>query len=177
MLNCIISDIEELVTKGENEKFKLLLQQRPDIIVMRGSYNRTPLLHAAAENNLEVLKLLLERGESFNARSGNGSTVLHIAVSKNSGECIIWLLDNCPLLLNETDKDGDTPLHCAACFGRLNSLKLLLHGGAKIHVRNNKGKTALQEAEKRQQTACMQGLQNWYVLFLRIIAIALYKNR
>ena len=147
------------MAKKENEKLKLLLEERPDIVKMRGSYSRSPFIHAARENNPEILKVLLEYGETFDGRSGNGSTALHSAVRKDSRECITWLLENHPLLLNVQDKFGDTPLHVAAFYDRLTSLKLMLNQGAAIDTKNNRGETPLEYASKRHNEGCIEELQ------------------
>ena len=45
------------------------------------------------------------------------------------------------LIINNTDKEGDTPLHLAGKFGNKDTIELLLSRGANRDVRTKGGKT------------------------------------
>ena len=54
---------------------------------------------------------------------------------------------------------GNTPLHYAAGYGRLDILQALLAGGADKDVRNNDGQTALDVAELNREAGTVRVLK------------------
>ena len=54
--------------------------------------------------------------------------------------------------LNYNDKDGNTPLHIAACFGDYNIVRTILDNGANLDRKNNDGNTPLHLAQIFKQT-------------------------
>lgn len=57
------------------------------------------------------------------------------------------LLDADATIVNEPDGSGNTPLHCAAAYGRVKIAALLIERGADVALRNPGGKTAAEIAE------------------------------
>ena len=71
-------------------------------------------------------------------------TQLGYSVSKGDHEDVQKLLkSDLAWLLNEADYSGNTPLHIAATGPSLDILRLLLHQGASVHLRNKSGRTPL----------------------------------
>lgn len=66
------------------------------------------------------------------------------------------LLQKDPDLIHVADRDGSTPLHCAAWKGHVEIVELLLSAGAEIDVHSNNahwGTTALHAASHGKRTA------------------------
>ena len=127
---------------------RLLLDKGADIEAVNEEYD-TPLIQAAAHGGTAMVKLLLERGASIEARDGLGLTALNAAACVCAVVDMPDTLDIARMLLEKganietRDDAGNTPLIRAARWGRTEIVKLLLEKRANIEARNNDGDTAL----------------------------------
>ncbi|RYP18640.1 hypothetical protein DL767_009785 [Monosporascus sp. MG133] len=103
---------------------------------------QTPLLWAAANGRLAVLKLLVEKGAQLEAKSNIGWTPLMFAV-RYGHEAVVKLLVEKGAQIEAKDKDGCTPLMIAARHGQQAVAKLLVEKGAQIEAEDNNGWTSL----------------------------------
>ena len=89
-----------------------LLDLPCDCIESRESrdYGNTPLIRAASEGSLQVLKLLLERGANLYAESNYGYTAVHSAAYLGQIDIVKYLFENYPEL--RTDQSA-SPLQLA----------------------------------------------------------------
>ncbi|MFC1842303.1 ankyrin repeat domain-containing protein, partial [Candidatus Dependentiae bacterium] len=127
----------------DTKKIKKLLQYK-DIDVNKLSYGEnelkrvSPLSLACYRGNIEVVKLLLQKGADVNKADKDGQTPLHEACS-----CFCGKLDIVKVLLqngadvNKANKNGLTPLYWACCRGKLDIVKCLLQNGAQINKGND----------------------------------------
>ena len=107
------------VKNDHTEIVKLLLEHGANV-------GQTPLIIAAKNNNTEIAKLLLEYGADANIREdNNGRTVLMIAAQRSKDAIQMGNI----ALKNELD----------------NLIKLLLIFGANPLIKDNKGKTVLDQ--------------------------------
>ncbi|RYP53890.1 hypothetical protein DL768_001202 [Monosporascus sp. mg162] len=103
---------------------------------------RIPLLWAAANGRLAVLKLLVEKGAQIEARNENGSTPL-ISVAARGYEAMARLLIEKGAQIETRNKYGLTPLICAADQGHEAVARLLIEKGAQIEARREDANTPL----------------------------------
>ena len=97
---------------------------------------RTELMIAAKQDNVELCRLLIENGASVNAADREGRTVLMIAAKKKNMELCRLLMDN-GAAVNAVDVEGCTVLHYLARppdrFGRAgpdaDTWRMLLNAG------------------------------------------------
>ncbi|XP_028568622.2 transient receptor potential cation channel subfamily V member 6 isoform X1 [Podarcis muralis] len=97
----------------------------------------TPLLLAAKENNVQLIRKLISDGScDVLQRGAVGETALHIAALYDNTEAAEVLLELAPELINEkmTSElyEGQTPLHIAAINQNINLVKCLVKKGAHI---------------------------------------------
>nr|XP_020746711.1 transient receptor potential cation channel subfamily V member 5-like isoform X1 [Odocoileus virginianus texanus]XP_020746712.1 transient receptor potential cation channel subfamily V member 5-like isoform X1 [Odocoileus virginianus texanus]XP_020746714.1 transient receptor potential cation channel subfamily V member 5-like isoform X1 [Odocoileus virginianus texanus]XP_020746715.1 transient receptor potential cation channel subfamily V member 5-like isoform X1 [Odocoileus virginianus texanus] len=100
----------------------------------------SPLLRAAKDNDLCVLKkLLLDRNCDFRQRGAVGETALHVAALYDNLEAAMVLIEAVPELVKEPaicePFVGQTALHIAVMNRNVNLVKALLAHGASVSAR------------------------------------------
>ncbi|XP_003791601.1 transient receptor potential cation channel subfamily V member 5 [Otolemur garnettii] len=100
----------------------------------------SPLLQAAKENDLFVLKqLLLNQACNFWQRGGLGETALHVAALYDNLEAAVVLMEAAPELAKEPTLCepfvGQTALHIAVVNQNVNLVRALLTHGASVSAR------------------------------------------
>jgi ankyrin repeat protein len=110
----------------------------------RDEDGRTPLIHAAIDNQLEVAKLLLDSGADVDAQDESGNSALHYAAQEYHVEMASLLVGHGATLEIE-DSHGNTPLSNAVFYsqGRGEVIGILLRAGADKNRRNRHGVTPI----------------------------------
>ncbi|MFD0710903.1 ankyrin repeat domain-containing protein [Paenibacillus sp. GCM10027626] len=122
---------------GQIEAVKLLLDHDADVNELSQSkvsyIPSNTALHAAiaGKRDIEVIRLLLERGANTNLYDSNGHTCLHTAAYHNSNEAIIRLLLEHGAELNGRSGGGETALAVALEQGNECIVELLHQLGSK----------------------------------------------
>ena len=139
---------------GNSETIKKLLAAGADINTpSRGGWNL--FLSAAqggtnrtAEQEIEVLKTLLDLGIPSSSKTDDGRNAIHIAASfnKNNPKPIIEFLSSRGVDIDAVEKKNQTALHLAANNRNLASTKALLELGVDPNVQDNNLNTALMTA-------------------------------
>ncbi|XP_057661221.1 uncharacterized protein LOC130896874 [Diorhabda carinulata] len=99
------------------------------------------LLHYAAENNAFQIADLLPK-QQLNQKDSDGYTPLFLAV-KNKSKGMFDFLIEADADIRDTDKDGNTLLHCAAFEGNFEAAVVLVEKNHPINVENLNGETPL----------------------------------
>ena len=95
----------------------------------------------------KTCEFLISKGADVSAKCMNNVTPLHLAVTVGSLETVIVLMNSfLPSTLEEKDSDGNTPLHLACRYNRLDVLQFLLDRGADVTVRNERNMTCVDVA-------------------------------
>lgn len=141
-------EILEAVRDGDVLTLKKLLKTKPKLDIVN-TKEMTPLMIASADNNLEVVKLLVEAGANVNQKNKeNGKTALMYAASLGYVEVCEYLLSQKNILINAKDKEGKTALMHAVSNARIDIIKLLLDKKANVNARTNTEDSALSIAMK-----------------------------
>jgi ankyrin repeat protein len=103
---------------------------------------KTPLMTASMPGNIEMMKLLLEKGADVNARDRVGETPLMIAAYWDQVDAAALLLEQ-GASIEAQRADGQTALMIAAGEGQANVVRLLLVNGADPSAQDTDGQTSL----------------------------------
>jgi len=160
-LNIAYNSLEliKAATRGDVHTVELFLDAGMNPNVTSNKAGREPALwHAANNERIEVMELLLDRGADLDAKYNSGYTVLMKAAFNGSAEVLEFLLKRGadPNLRNEF---GRTPLMLAAGLGGTEVVRLLLDRGVDVNAMDENGKTALMYAAKEGRTEVVQLLK------------------
>jgi ankyrin repeat protein len=111
----------------------------------------TPLMGAAANGDIELLKLLLKYGADPDYPVPHGDTALMSATKHTE---IFKILVDHYANINAINEDGRTVLIWAAYNGTEEVITLLCRLGANLEVKDKYGNTALMIAQKKGQVSC-----------------------
>ncbi len=138
---------------GDLETLKDLLTKNPSIYSrVRGKRNRTLMLIAAREGQLEVVQWLLDtKIAQITEKDERGNTAFLLAAMRGRQDLIIWLLAQDKNLVRQKNKDGLSALLLAASKGKEEIVDALLKSGA-----------SLEESDKNGNTAFLLAVMNGY---------------
>ncbi|MSQ57402.1 MAG: ankyrin repeat domain-containing protein [Limnohabitans sp.] len=131
------------INKGFNKVAKVLIEWPKTQLSQINPDGESALMFAALNNNLDLAKLLIERGADVNKP---GWTPLHYAATKGHNLMVRVLLEN-HAYIDSPSPNGTTPLMMAAQYGTPLMCKLLLEEGADPTIKNQKGLTAIEFAK------------------------------
>ncbi|RYP64180.1 hypothetical protein DL771_008871 [Monosporascus sp. 5C6A] len=117
----------------------------------------SPLQVIARHKNMDILRLLLDRGWKCDSKDTTGATPLHRAVMYNFVQGIELLLQNPLSDITARDAYGSTVMHYATTPEVANSL---LKAGAENDQKDNSGRTPLFVAAYRGRFEVVQALSN-----------------
>ena len=124
-----------------------LCEDKEDQVDAPTKMGTTPLIEAAANGNVDFMRMLLGRGADPKKENWYGSA-LHCAAEAGQIEALLELLRN-GLDVDTRDRRGRTALHCAIDHGHTAAMRTLLARGADINAKFSQGEqgyTALRHA-------------------------------
>ena len=115
--------------------------------VLRRGVDERYIVHlAAGVGDTTLLKILLKNKIDINKRDALGRTPLLFALLYDRTQCAKMLLDQGADYFSLANNQGKTLLMVAAERRNIEGMKLLLHAGANIFAKDNRGWTALTHA-------------------------------
>jgi hypothetical protein len=133
---CETTDIDTMAM------LEFLLANKADINAP-GQSGTTPIHIAARGSNAKLVEFLITMGANVEAQTVNGNTPLH-DVSYDRPEIVSAILASGPpifLLMQETNKRGENPLHCFASAGNFKAIRSVFKGLQAIALRRIQDKT------------------------------------
>lgn len=133
------SEILRAVRTGNVSKVKGLVAKNSKLLEQKGHMGRRPL-HIAVENNdLPMVRYLLESGANVDATRDNADTPLFWAPTSTIAQSLI----NAGASLHAKDFAGREPIHWAAQFARPDVIALFIEHGCNINIPDDGGHTPL----------------------------------
>ncbi|XP_046848681.1 transient receptor potential cation channel subfamily A member 1-like isoform X1 [Xenia sp. Carnegie-2017] len=115
--------------------------------------SQSALVLAAQRGHVRVVEELLKLKADFTIRDDSNRTVLHYAIAHpETLRILLKKKDLGPLLINEKEIDGYTPIHNAALKGLLESVRILLEYNADLNVFTNTSRSPLHCAVSSQNS-------------------------
>ncbi len=105
----------------------------------------TPLMYAALNNRLAVVKLLIAKGADVNFRLHDDDTILMMLADRGNTELAQLLIEH-GAMVNARNKYSNTALMNACRNSQAGMVKLLLAKGADITIKDSNGDAALAHA-------------------------------
>lgn len=138
------SSLIEAVQEGDSGAVKIIVSNNSSVKINEKDINgATPLMWAAYEGNIKIIKILLESGADINASDNFSQSVLCYACGPHgSFEAIKYLIDN-GANVNPDTNGNDTPLMHASMWVSNDAVKYLLKKGARVNDKTKQGDTAL----------------------------------
>lgn len=156
MLNLAIRD-------KSDDVIELLIANKATDVDISNKSGETPLMIAAIEGNMSVVKSLVERR---NAQIDHiGWTPLHYACSKGQLEVAKYLISK-GASIDTLSIGNNTPLIMAVVSGNEELVALLLSKGADLRLKNSQGLTAIDIAVIYEKPWIAEGLlSRWQKLY------------
>ncbi|KAI3439725.1 ANK_REP_REGION domain-containing protein [Psidium guajava] len=138
---------------------KLLIEEDPQLCEITNASDESPLYLAADQILSEIFELILNASSSSCAHNGpKGFTALHAAVRFSLTSWWI-ILEKRPEAIRGRDDLGWTPLHYAACSGKVEEVQLLLQHDTNVaYDLDIKGQSALHVAAKEGHVSVVNEL-------------------
>lgn len=147
--------IHEAVQSGNVSVVELLLSEGADPSLREKFHTgETPLLMALSKNNLDIVRILIERNANVNGTNFAGFTPLMRAAEQGHAAVVAELLGRNARTSART-KDGATALHLAAGAGHTEIVRLLLDSGADVKGVTDNRESVLQLAARHGQIDCV----------------------
>jgi len=133
------------------------LLSAPDIKLEQHARNGdTALMLASFLGNIDVVKKLVAAGAEVNQP---GWSAVHYAAASGSVETLDFLLEHAAYIDSESP-NKTTPLMMALRFGKYDTAKALIDGGADVSLKNDAGMTAMNFAEESERKDLISLLKN-----------------
>ncbi|TVU25085.1 hypothetical protein EJB05_27565, partial [Eragrostis curvula] len=129
---------------GDRQIVGMFIRTMPSAMYQQDGHGFSPLHIAAWMGHVEVIHDMLEAcPDSAELTDKNGRNFLHVAIDRGHESIVSYLLGS-PIILagivNDQDKEGNTPLHLAVTAGNPN-LVILGSEDIELNIVNNEGHT------------------------------------
>ncbi|ODS30639.1 MAG: Ankyrin [Candidatus Scalindua rubra] len=144
---------------GHRNVAEFLIARRASVNANDNIAKGTPLLAAALLGQIDVARLLCDKGADVNAKALKGMTPLIFAAMHGHTEIVKLLLSK-GADVDATSNRGATALYLAAFQGSLEAARILIYKGADVNKRDKRGQTPL-------HCAALNGHRNVVELLLK----------
>lgn len=150
------SPLDDAIQKEDVAAVRQLVEQGANLEATDGA-GQTPLHHAVAVGNLDIMLILIGHHANVTVADNDGNKPMHIAAAKGRPQAV-KLLHAQGAQINEPNKEGLTPPHLAAREGRAAALEALLEAGADVNGLDQAGNAPLHYAAAQGQRKAVEML-------------------
>lgn len=148
----------DAIRQGRHDIVRHLIKLGADVN-LKDEVGCTPLMWAARENNISILKLLLDKGARIHEHDGGIKyTALIYAAHEGHADAAFVLLRR-GARVNDGDWGQQTALMRAAQMGHTDVVRQLVAAGAQVNARDDVGHTALYIARDDENQEVVRLLQ------------------
>lgn len=122
---------------------------------------QTAFMLSVSSGQLETSKALLSKGLDINAVDKDSASALTLAAKNGKTEMVTFLLQQPGINVNLPQNDQMTALMLACQGGYIDIVKALLEAKADISLKNNRGLTALQIAQRNENVKVIDVLKSY----------------
>lgn len=134
-------DFKELIETGDIEKLEAIYDLCELSATYDGRYGMNTALHYYGVPN-ELVRWLVKQGLDVNIENYYGRSPLY--VQSTGGRDTVKLLFELGADIEKPDRYGNRPLHAAASFFRVDTVRFFVEKGANIHAENDMEQTPLE---------------------------------
>ncbi|PIN11969.1 26S proteasome regulatory complex, subunit PSMD10 [Handroanthus impetiginosus] len=162
------NELFNAVQNGELETVAAMANEDPNLLTLKTVHGRLSALHVAAANGqIEVLSVLLERSGNPDILNRHKQTPLMLAAMHGKTSCVERLIQAGANILLFDTLYGRTCLHYAAYYGHSDCLKLILSAANStpvaqswgfsrfVNIRDGSGATPLHLAARQRRSDCV----------------------
>ena len=146
VIYCLLES-DAVENHNKNDIVKIIIKSGDNLNVINRQ-ERNLLFDAVAQQNIEMIKLLIKKGADINTlnfRDRQKGTLLFEAVGQQNID-IVKLLIESDADVNILNRQRTTPLFNATLKENIEIAKLLIESGADVNLQDEQGRTALFEA-------------------------------
>ena len=137
-----------------------MLDEDPSIVNVRGRDGGTLLHRAAKYDRADVIDLLVHRKVDINVRNRVGSSAYHWAAGYGATSALRKLISEDETRVDDVNNYDVTPLMYAACYGRVECVKMLLLHKLNLRLKDEYGDTALDWARMWKRVEVIKLLED-----------------
>ena len=158
---------------GNNNYVKLLLENDNSLANIKNNEGLSALHIAAKDGNIDVMTELIRTcPDIYELLDNKGQTALHAAVESGKSEAVRFFLRRPKFkgLINEQDKEGNTPINLATIKRHNRVISLLKEGdGLDLNAKNKEGFTTLDHIFLRQKLNFLQKVRPFCHNLLKVV--------
>lgn len=152
-----MEDDKELFEMLRNDKineFKKLIKHKESInLNIRDNSNNYLITYAIIKNNIDIIKILLEKECRLDIIDQEGKSILYLPIKYNYNNVLKLLLEYDKhsigvSIIDTIDIDDNIPLHYAIQYKNIYATKLLLDANSNVNYHDKTGDNALHMAVK-----------------------------
>lgn len=140
-----------LLKSGEYDKFKIAISKiEPHKINIKDDNHNYLLTYAIIRNNIEIIKILLDKGAKIDIIDQEGKTILYLPIKYGYDQIIKVLLDYdntttepYTKLVDQIDSHNNIPLHYAIMYKNEYAVAELLNNNSDTNAKDNNDNTSL----------------------------------
>jgi len=153
------TDLFSTIDNDDRQLLDKVLSRSPERITDLNEIDEPLLIYAVLSRKPQMLEAILAHSPDIEAKSSNGNTALHLAVSAADREMANLLIEE-EADTNARNASGKTPLHIAIHERDTAFTKLLIKSGADVNARTNTGWTPLHTAIRKGEIGIAKALIN-----------------